>query len=157
MCGTTGIREKNVRHNWNPREKCAVQLESYRKMCGTNVRQNWIRSSRQRRPSYPENPQSNADRPDRRRPGKSPNRRRPAGPPRRRPGKSPIRRRPAGPPPAGKIPKPNRLVLLLSVCLLLSSPHGKAGSAGKKKISRCLLRFTISACRSRKCCQMPNI
>ena len=95
----------------------------------------------------PENPQSNADpaepppagktpnptptRPDRRRPGKSPIQRRPAGPPRRRPGKSPIRRRPAGPPPAGKIPKPNRLVS--AVCLLLSSPHGKAGSAGKHK------------------------
>ena len=38
-----------------------------------------------------------------------------------------------GPPPAGKIHNPNPLVLvLLLLVLLLSSPHGKAGSAGNK-------------------------
>ena len=33
--GKAGSAGKNVRYNWNPIEKCAVQLESYRKMCGT--------------------------------------------------------------------------------------------------------------------------
>ena len=45
-----------------------------------------------------------------------------------------------GPPPAGKTPNPNPLVLVLLLLLvlvllllLLSSPHGKAGSAGKNQ------------------------
>ena len=57
---------------------------------------------------------------------------------RRRPGKSTIQIRRPGltradpPPPAEKIYNPNPLVLvLLLLVLLLSSPHGKAGSAGK--------------------------
>ena len=32
MCGTTEILLKNVRDNWNPIEKCAGQLKSYRKL-----------------------------------------------------------------------------------------------------------------------------
>ena len=39
------------------------------------------------------------------------------------------------PPPAEKIYNPNPLVLLLLLLLLLSSPHGKAGSAGKHTLT----------------------
>ena len=129
--GKAGSAGKNVRYNWDPIEKCAVQLGYYRKMCGTNVRQNWIRSSRQRRPSYPENPQANADRPDR-----------------RRPGKSPIRRRPAGPPPAGKIPKPKRLVLSAAVCCCRRHT-GKPALPAK----RILIEKGIEKNRTWKICQ----
>ena len=122
MCGTKEILLKNVRDKGNPIEKCAVQMCGRTGSAGAgrdgpNIRKIPNPTPSGRTAAGRENPQSNADRPDRRRPGKSPNRRRPAGPPRRRPGKSPIRRRPAGPPPAGKIPKPNRLVLsVVAVC-----------------------------------------
>ena len=33
MCGTTEILMKNVRYNWNPNEKCAVQLKSLTNLC----------------------------------------------------------------------------------------------------------------------------
>ena len=35
MCGTTGFLMKNVRYNWNPNEKCAVQLDFLWKVCAT--------------------------------------------------------------------------------------------------------------------------
>ena len=126
MCGTTGILKKNVRQNWIPivqsKSGSAAHAagESQSKSAGAgrdgpNIRYCVplkIPNIRYCVPTeIPENPQSNAV--------------------------------PAGPPPAGKIPNPtptgrtaagrkNPQTKSASVCcLLLSSPHGKAGSAGK--------------------------
>ena len=105
-----------MRYNWNPIEKCAAELDSQPKSAGAGRDGPNIRYCEPTK--IPGNP------------GKSPIQ--------RRPGRTAAGREnpqsnadPAGPPPAGKIPKPNRLVLLLLLLLLLlSSPHGKAGSAG---------------------------
>ena len=126
-----------MRYNWNPIEKCAVQLESYRNMCGTtgtrwkNVRQNWIpivqsksgSAAHAAGESQSKSAGAGRDGPNIRyceptkilgNPGKSPIQ--------RRPGRTAAGREnpqsnadPAGPPPAGKIPKPNRLVTAVIV------------------------------------------
>ena len=52
-----------------------------------------------------------------------------------------------GPPPAQKIYNPNDLVLVL-VLVLLSSPHGKAGSAGNKIFIKISEKFSRNFSRS---------
>ena len=58
----------------------------------------------------------------------------PSRPDRRRPGKPPIQRRPGRTAAGRENPqtKSRLVLLLLLLLLLLSSPHGKAGSAGKE-------------------------
>ena len=84
-----------MRYNWNPIEKCAAELESQPKSAGAGRDGPNIRYCEPTK--IPANP------------GKSPIQRRPgrtaAG--RENPQSNAV---PAGPPPAGKIPKPNRLV-----------------------------------------------
>ena len=140
-----------MRYNWNPKEKCAAELDSYSSI---QIRQRRTRCESQSKSAgagrdgpnirycvplkipnirycvpteIPENPQSNAVPAGPPPAGKTPNPT-PTRPDRRRPGKPPIQRpgrTAAGP--ENPQTKSASVVLLL----LLSSPHGKAGSAGK--------------------------